>query len=161
MARHETHAQPEQSADSLLSGLLSADELQRLVARHEIEAMESHEHARRVAEEEKQKRFALLRERKPVTPDIIERALQRWQAAAHQGATEVELIRFPSEMCTDDGRAINNGDSSWGGTLTGVPAQIYEIWAQHLKSRGYKLKAYIVDFPDGKPGDAGIFLSWG
>lgn len=148
------------TAESPMAGLLSADDLQRLVAHHEIEAMESHEHARAAAEAEKRARMAMFRERRELTPEIVERALQRWQTAASQGATEVELLRFPSELCSDDGRAINNGESGWGSTLTGLPAQIFEIWEQNLKPRGYKLKAYIVDFPDGKPGDVGMFLSW-
>lgn len=156
MARPESHPSP----DNPMAGLLSAEDLQRLVAHHELEVMQSHEHLRTAADEEKRKRMALLRERRDLTPDMVERALQRWQAAARQGATEVELLRFPSELCSDEGRAINNGEAGWGRTLTGVPAQIYEIWEQNLKQKGFKLKAYIVDFPEGKPGDVGMFLSW-
>lgn len=158
MARPDPHAS--QAADNPLAGLLSAEDLQRMAMRHDMEEMEQREHMHDTAEEEKRKRMAMLRQKRELTPEIVQRALQRWQAAAREGATEVELIRFPSEMCSDDGRAINNAESDWGRTLTGVPAQIYEIWEQNLKPRGYRLKAYIVDFPDGKPGDVGMFLSW-
>lgn len=151
--------QPE--TESLLGSLLSANDLQRLVAHHELEEMASREHTRSTAAEEKKMRMDLLRQRRDLTPAMIEMALSRWQNAARQGATEVELIRFPSELCTDDGRAVNNSDAGWGSTLTGVPAQIYEIWEKHLKPRGYRLKAYVVEFPDGKPGDIGLFLTWG
>ncbi|MGE5548461.1 MAG: hypothetical protein ACM33T_16265 [Solirubrobacterales bacterium] len=159
MARPDTTPQTGQP-ESMIAGLLSADDLQRLVAHHEVEAMESQEQARSIAQKNKEARLSAFRERRELTPDMVQRALQRWQTAAAQGATEVELIRFPSELCSDDGRAVNNADPAWGKTLVGVPAQIYEIWEQHLKARGYKLKAYIVDFPDGKPGDVGMFLSW-
>jgi hypothetical protein len=145
---------------NLMAELLSADDLQRLVARHELEAMETREHARTAADEEKQRRISLLSERRELTPEMVERALTRWQAAASQGASEIELLRFPSDLCSDDGRAINNSEPGWNRTLTGVPAQIYEIWEQHLKPKGFRLKAYIIDFPGGKPGDAGMFLSW-
>lgn len=158
MARPDTGAHA--PTDNLMAGLLSAEDLQRLVAHHDVEALEARQHAHTAFEEEKRKRMALLRERRDLTPEMVERALQRWQAAASQGATETELIRFPSELCSDDGRAINNGEAGWNKTLTGVPAQIYEIWEQHLKPKGFKLKAYVVDFPDGKPGDVGMFLSW-
>lgn len=152
------HAQAPQH--DLMAGLLSAEDLQRLVARHEVEQMEQQHHARSAADEAKRARMDLLRQRRDLTPEMIQRALQRWQAAASQGVTEVELLRFPSELCSDDGRAINNGEADWPRTLVGVPAQLYEIWEQNLKARGFHLKAYVVDFPDGKPGDIGMFLSW-
>lgn len=158
MEPRESHPQP--AAESLMTGLLSADDLQRLVARHELEQMEHTEHARHAADDSKRARMEMLRQRRELTPDMVQRAVQRWQAAASQGVTEVELLRFPSELCSDDGRAINNSDSEWVHTLTGVPAQIYEIWESKLKPRGFKLKASIVDFPGGKPGDVGLFLSW-
>lgn len=154
----DTHTQP---AENIMAGLLSAEDLQRLVARHELEEMERRNHVRSAATEAKQERLEMLRQRRELTPDIIQRAVQRWQAAASQGGTEVELFRFPSELCSDDGRAINSGEPDWPRTLVGVPAQIYEIWDQNLRKRGFRLKAYVVDFPGGKPGDIGMFLSWG
>ena len=30
-----------------------------------------------------------------------------------------------------------------------------------LKPRGFALSARVLEFPDGKPGDTGLFLSWG
>lgn len=154
----QTHSHP---TENIMAGLLSAEDLQRLVARHEIEQTEQRSHARSAADEAKHERMDMLRQRRELTPEMIQRAVERWQTAASQGATEVELFRFPSELCSDDGRAINNSESDWPRTLVGVPAQIYEIWDKNLRARGFKLKAYIVDFPGGKPGDVGMFLSWG
>lgn len=148
------------SSDNPMSALLSAEDLQRLVARHETEQMEHLHHARDAQQEAKKARMDLLRQRRELTPEMVQRAVQRWQMAASQGVTEIELLRFPSELCSDDGRAINNTESDWPRTLVGVPAQLYEIWDQNLRARGFKLKAYVVDFPDGKPGDIGMFLSW-
>jgi len=34
-------------------------------------------------------------------------------------------------------------------------------WRTELKPRGFGLAAQIVDFPDGVPGDAALFLIWG
>jgi hypothetical protein len=45
--------------------------------------------------------------------------------------------------------------------LTGVPKEVYELWDRHFRSRGYKLKAEIVDFSGGVPGDVAFALKWG
>lgn len=147
-------------SDNPMAGLLSADDLQRLVAQHEIKQMEQQDHAHSAKDQALKERMDLLRQRRELTPEMVQRAIQRWQAAASQGVTEVELLRFPSGLCTDDGRAINNNEPDWPRTLVGVPAQLFEIWEQNLRSRGFKLKAYVIDFPDSKPGDIGMFLSW-
>lgn len=156
MVQHHTQT----GAESPMAGLLSAEDLQRLVARHEVELVEQQQHARSTVEDAHRARMDLLKQRRELTPEMVQRALQRWQTAASQGVTEVELLRFPSGLCSDDGRAINNSEPDWPRTLVGVPAQIYEIWEENLKPRGFRLKAMVVDFPDGKPGDIGMFLSW-
>jgi hypothetical protein len=84
---------------------------------------------------------------------IIERAVSN-------GLTEVQVYRFPNAMCTDRGRAINQQETGWEQTLTGLPKEMYEFWERQLRPRGYKLKVQIVDFPDGMPGDVGITLKW-
>ena len=80
--------------------------------------------------------------------------------AAANGLTEVEVGRFPNEICTDRGRAINQRESGWEKTLTGLPKELYEFWEKYLKPRGYKIGFSIVDFPGGMPGDVGITLKW-
>jgi len=42
-----------------------------------------------------------------------------------------------------------------------VPKEIYQLWEKHFRSRGYRLRVQIVDFPGGMPGDVGMTLSWG
>jgi hypothetical protein len=80
--------------------------------------------------------------------------------AVSAGLTEVQVYRFPNQLCTDHGRAINQMEKGWEQTLTGVPKEIYTLWHNHFRPRGYKLKVQIVDFPDGMPGDVGMFLAW-
>ena len=82
------------------------------------------------------------------------------QRAVKNGLTEVQVLRFPNELCTDRGRAINQGEPGWENTLTGIPKDMFQFWHEHLRPRGYKVHAQIVDFPGGMPGDIGIFLSW-
>ena len=42
--------------------------------------------------------------------DRIRLAASVIQRAMNRGATEVEVYRFPHELCTDNGRAINQGE---------------------------------------------------
>ena len=69
-------------------------------------------------------------------------------------------MRFPNTLCTDKGRALNNSERTWPDTLVGRPRQAYEFWREHLQPAGYRLKALIVDWPGGLPGDVGFFLGW-
>ncbi len=161
MAEHAQPHHPAPAPESLMTEFLSAEELHGLVMRHEAEAVQARASERSRQEEDRRRRMDMFRQRRELTPEIVQRAITRWQNAARQGDQEVEVIRFPSQLCTDDGRAINNGEPDWSRTLVGVPAQIYEIWERHLRPRGFGLKAYIVDFPDGKPGDVGMYIHWG
>jgi len=92
--------------------------------------------------------------------EINESLRSKVRSAAERGETEIMVMRFPNLICTDKGRAINNNDPSWPDTLTGRPRQAYELWRDHLKPAGYGLKAMIVDWPNGMPGDVGFFLAW-
>ena len=85
---------------------------------------------------------------------IIERAV-------NNGLTQVQVYRFPNSLCTDRGRAINQQETDFASTLTGLPKEMYDFWARQLKPLGYKLQFQIVDFPNGVPGDVGITLKWG
>ncbi|MGB8670996.1 MAG: hypothetical protein WCD29_14665, partial [Pseudolabrys sp.] len=69
--------------------------------------------------------------------------------------------RFPNSLFTDRGRAINQQEVGWEATLTGLPKELFEFWKQYLQPKGYRLRYQIVDWPEGKPGDIGITLSWG
>jgi hypothetical protein len=73
----------------------------------------------------------------------------------------VQVYRFPNSLCTDRGRAINQHERGWEKTLTGIPHEIYRLWLDYLKPRGYRVHYQIVDFPGSMPGDISIVLSWG
>src|SRR5260370_29748376 len=89
----------------------------------------------------------------------IQRAIRIIERAAGNGLTEVQVFRFPNLMCTDRGRAINQQEAGWEKTLTGVPKEIYDLWARHFRERGYTLRVQIIDFPGGSPGDAALPLT--
>jgi hypothetical protein len=83
------------------------------------------------------------------------------QRAVRNGLTEVQVYRFPHTLCTDRGRAINQQEPGWEKTLQGIPLEIFQLWSDYLKPRGYRIKYQIVDFPGGVPGDISITLAWG
>ena len=93
--------------------------------------------------------------------DIVQVLRAKLRSAADRGQTELMVMRFPTSLCTDKGRAINNADADWPETLTGRPRQAYELWRDQLRPAGYKLSALIVEWPGGLPGDVGFFLKWG
>jgi hypothetical protein len=88
--------------------------------------------------------------------------LHRARDVAEHGENEYQLLRFPSVLCTDGSRAINNPpNDSWPQTLRGEAAELYARWHDELRPRGFHIGARVLDFPDGKPGDVGLFLFWG
>ena len=92
--------------------------------------------------------------------DRMARAAAIVKRAANNGMTEVLIVRFPNELCTDRGRAINQQEPGWENTLSGLPKELFEFWQKHMKPRGYRLRFQIIDFPGGVPGDIGATLSW-
>lgn len=89
------------------------------------------------------------------------RLVHNAREAAERGQTEFLLLRFPHQLCSDGGRAVNAPDPEWPRTLRGEAAEMYLRWERELRPRGFHLSARVVDFPDGMPGDIGLFLVWG
>jgi hypothetical protein len=117
------------------------------------------------AEKARQDLIKQLGEPVDLTPkrlrEIVQSLQSKLRSAAQRGQTELMVMRFPTALCTDKGRAINNNDSDWPETLTGRPRQAYELWRDQLRPAGYRLSAMIVEWPGGLPGDVGFFLKWG
>jgi hypothetical protein len=128
------------------------------------EAEKAAESARRAAAEEAEKKKLLEGLSKPSgvsDEEHVKRAAAIIQRALANGQTEVLVLRFPNELCTDRGRAINQAEAGWEKSLTGLAQELYGFWEKHMRPRGYRLKAQILDFPGGIPGDVGVTLCWG
>lgn len=128
------------------------------------EAEKASEEARQRASADAEKKALLERLQKPsgVSDDErLKRAAAIIKRAVDSGRTEVRVGQFPNVLFTDRGRAINQQESGWETTLTGLPKELYDFWKKHMQSRGYRLKVEIVDWPNGMPGDVGITLTWG
>jgi hypothetical protein len=153
----------EQSMTSNPDALLpSAKEVRQKIALAEAE--EAEKQARMLAEAQAEKKALLDQLRKPSgisEEEAIRRAMAIIERAMKNRKTESEAFRFPNQLCTDKGRAINQQEPGWEKSLTGEPKDMFQFWDKYLRPRGYKLKVQIVDFPDGLPGDIGMTLSWG
>lgn len=143
---------------------MSVDELRSYMADLEMARASKREEAMGKAEEARRKLIDVLREKIDVTPEKVAEIKHslaiKTKEAAKRGETEVMVMRFPSALCTDSGRAINNAEAGWPETLTGRPRQAFALWKEHLQPAGYGLRALIIDWPGGLPGDVAFFLSW-
>jgi len=148
------------SADPL-AGLPSAKDLMKQIALREAEKASAARRELTAAEAEKRELIEKLSKASGISDEErLTRAAAIIKRAAANGLTEVEVGRFPNQLCTDRGRAINQAEPGWEKTLTGVPKELFEFWEKHLKPRGYKVAFQIVDYPGGMPGDVGITLKW-
>jgi hypothetical protein len=140
-------------------GLITPDQLKRIAEEKEMAQVREALEKKRTADEARdQVREAFLA--REIHPEVMERISKVVRTAAEHGEREVLALRFSSEYCTDGGRAINSFEPDWPKTLTGYAQRAYEFWQQELEPHGYKLRAQIMDFPGGMPGDVGIFLRW-
>ena len=141
--------------------LPTAKEIQRQAAIKEAEKADGH--LRRTAAAEAEKRALIEKLSKPSglsEDEKIKLASNVIQRAVRNGLSEVQVYRFPNTLCTDLGRAINPAEPGWEKTLTGLPREIFQLWSDYLKPRGYRIRYQIVDFPGGMPGDISIVIAW-
>jgi hypothetical protein len=144
-----------------VSALLSAKDLQAKIAVVEGEKASAAAKAHAAAEAEKQAFIERISKPSGLTDDqIIEKASHIVNRAVENGLTSVQVFRFPNHLCSDNGRAIDQGEAGWEKTLTGIPKELFDFYERQLKPRGYQIKYHIVDFRGGMRGDVGVVLSW-
>ncbi len=80
--------------------------------------------------------------------------------AARSGVFEYEVMDFPSAFCSDGGRAINNSEPTWPNTLQGKAKNFHDLWQEHGKPQGYRLKARVISYPRGFIGDISLLVDW-
>lgn len=147
------------TSDKPAAAIPTADQLRMAMLKKEMEEMAQQEKLK--AKREKQlSEFtdAFLTEH----VSEQERAMiqQLVMNAANNGKFEALVYSFPSDLCTDSGRAINSRQEHWPETLQGKAKELYDRYLTIAKPQGFRLKATIINFPDGMPGDVGFFLNW-
>lgn len=148
---------PQQTGDRC--ALATAEEFCDLVTAHERQLELERAERRQAAMELRDHRIRELASQR-LTDAQWREMLEQARRSAEAGLTEHLLIRFPSQLCTDGGRAINAPDPLWPATLRGEPADVFQRWRNELHPRGFRIAAQIIDFPEGMPGDAALFLMW-
>ena len=151
-------AQPEPAAAAPEGGL-SAAGFHDLVSHHEQQLLQQRELERQRAAQ-KQHKDAQDFLANQLTEEAWQQMLANARAAALRGEEESLMLRFPAEVCRDHGRAINAPDPAWPETLRGMASEVFLRWRSELRPQGFALHARVVEFPNGIPGDIGLFLAW-
>jgi CBS domain-containing protein len=139
---------------------LAAADFRHLVQDFHADEVKQHDEARRAAAAQRRARAKQLID-EHIFGEGWRELMHQARVAAENGEREVLLLRFPSQLCIDGGRAINVHETTWPMTLRGEPAEIYLRWERELKPQGFSLSARVLSYPDGKPGDISLFLVWG
>ena len=142
--------------------LPTAKEIQKQAALKEAEKADQNAERLAAAEAEKRALIEKLSQPSGLSEDEkVKLASTVIQRAVRNGLSEVQVYRFPHSLCTDNGRAINQQEPGWEKTLRGIPLEIFQLWSDYLKPRGYRIKYQMVDFPGGMSGDISIVIAWG
>jgi CBS domain-containing protein len=138
---------------------LDAAGFRNLVMNFEHQEDRQREDARRAIVEQRRRRVAELID-EHISDEKWRLLLHQARGAAERGEKEFLLLQFPSQLCSDGGRAINVTEPDWPTTLRGDAAEIFLRWERDLRPHGFHLAARVLDFPNGVPGDIGLFLVW-
>jgi hypothetical protein len=139
--------------------LMRPDDLKKIS--NDAEMRKAQEYlARAKKQEEEQKRMHELFTKEDVPPDAAERVNDAVRRAAEQGLHEVQMFSFPASYCNDGGRRINNNEADWPDSLEGHAKKACAYFEKELRPLGYKVRAAIVDYPGGMPGNVALFLGW-
>jgi len=139
--------------------LLTPDELKGITDKvHMAKVQEQFERMRKEQEEKRALHEAFLAH--DIDPDVRARVNAMVKRAAERGLHEIQVLTFPANYCNDQGRRINNAEPDWPSSLEGFAKKAHEFFEAELKPLGFGTRAQILNYPDGKLGDVGLFLSW-
>ena len=144
---------------SFTGSTLSADAVHAYVhsKKEEEEGKQQAHQASAKAELDKLREAFMERE---VQPEAMDRIAALVRKAIDIGEKQALVLRFPSEWLPDQGRAITNHDKNWPASLDGFARRAYDFFKRELEPRGFQIRAEVVDWPGGMPGDVGFFLTW-
>jgi hypothetical protein len=139
--------------------ILTPADLQKLTEQSMlVKVHQEFDRMKRQEEEQRQLRDAFMS--REIHPQVMERVNNAVRRAAEQGAHEIEVLRFPSSYCNDKGRRINNAEPDWPDSLEGFARRAYDFYVKELQPLKFRTRAQVLSFPEGKPGEIGLFLLW-
>ena len=135
------------------------------------DAVRAYLHSKKAEEEAKQRAFEAstkieldkLHESfdgREVQPEALDRIATLVRKTIDMGDKQALVLRFPSDWLPDQGRAITNHDKDWYQKLDGFPKRAYDFFKRELEPRGFQIRAEILNWPGGMPGEVGFFLQW-
>ena len=135
------------------------------------DAVRAYLHSKKAEEEAKQRAFEAstkieldkLHESfngREVQPEAMDRIATLVRKTIDMGDKQALVLRFPSDWLPDQGRAITNHDKDWYEKLDGFPRRAYDFFKRELEPRGFQIRAEILNWPGGMPGEVGFFLQW-
>jgi hypothetical protein len=139
--------------------LLTPAELQKLAEQKQMAKVQA-EFNRVKEQEQEQKALHEAFIGRDIHPQVMERVNAAVRRAAEDGLHEIRVLTFPASYCNDGGRRINNAEPDWPDSLEGFAEKCVEFYQKELKPLGFKVRAEILTFPGGMPGDVGLFLCW-
>jgi hypothetical protein len=137
----------------------SASELSKLTNDLRFARFEAEE-AKRAQDERAEEGLRHAFQSREIASDVADRINVVIRAAAERGENEVLVLRFPAAYCADGGRRINNSEEDWPESLDGFAKTAFEFYETELRPLGFTMRAQIVEFRDGMPGDVGLYLHW-
>lgn len=144
-----------------MPGLLRPEDLKMISLDAETEEYKrEREQKKKKSEHDKELREAFMARKVAEKALAIERVNNAIRIAAQNGQHHLQVFTFPSSYCSDGGRRINIADPEWPTTLTGFAKDAYEFYQTELRPLGYKLRAEIINFPGGMPGEIAMSLAW-
>lgn len=141
------------------SDLVKPSELRKIAAEQAMKSVDEALAQKKRAEAEAQQVHLAFLER-DIHADVQTRVSTAVRRAAERGEQQILVLQFPSDWCSDRGRAINNFDTNWPDTLTGFAKRAYDYYVKELQPAGYGVRAEVLNFPGGMPGDVGLYLTW-
>lgn len=139
--------------------LPSASELNRIT--DDLQAAKRHaELAKQAQDELAMDSLKHAFQSRELAPDVSDRINLVVRAAAERGERDVLVLRFPSSFCTDGGRRINNSEEDWPDSLDGFARTAFDYFVRELRPLDFTMRAQIISFHDGMPGDVGLYLHW-
>jgi hypothetical protein len=137
----------------------SADAVREAIkARHEAAAAE--QRAYEAAQKAERDKLKASFEEREVQPEALDRIAALVAKQIERGEKQALVLQFPSDWLPDQGRGVTNRDPDWHLKLEGFPKRAYDFFEKELAPRGFQLKAEIIDWPGGMPGDVGFILTW-
>jgi hypothetical protein len=124
--------------------------------KREAEEARNEEKAAKAAREKLRQHFM----EQDVPQDAMTQLAKLVRRAVEAGEKQALVLHIPSDWLPDQGRAITNHAEDWHEHLDGLAKRAYAYYERELRPRGFQLRAEVISWPGGMPGDVGFFLQW-